>query len=59
MRSPPKAGSTGGPTVSIGMPLSEVTLTTGGPLIAPGGSGNCSKCSRGNKGSKFHTLTGS
>lgn len=34
MRSPPKAGSTGGPTGSIGMPLSEVMLTTGGPLIA-------------------------
>lgn len=45
--------------VSIGMPLSEVMLTTGGPLIAPGGSGNCSKCSRGNRGSKFHTLMGS
>lgn len=34
VRSPPKAGSTGGPTGSIGMPLSEVMLTTGGPLIA-------------------------
>lgn len=32
VRSPPKAGSTGGSMVSLGMPLSEVMLTTGGSL---------------------------
>lgn len=32
VRSPPKAGSTGGSMVSLGMPLSEGMLTIGGSL---------------------------